>query len=402
MSSSPEAETMECGISSSKVHDSKTNTTYGIIHNSINGTDTTLFDTFPDSTDNAEVTGDVDDVKTESSPESQSEDLSPFGNDGNESPETVTDIDAVSAVRMQYNIVSSLSPGSEGYIYVCTKRGDNTKRKVIVKAVTGGKTLGSEIDILKKMSHRSIIRLVHAYRWKSTVCMVMPKYKCDLFTYIDIMGPLPLNQIITIERGLLGALAYIHEKGIIHRDVKTENIFLDKPENVVLGDFGAACKLDEHTDKPKCYGWSGTLETNSPELLALDPYCTKTDIWSAGLVLFEMSVKNITFFGKQVNGSGSQLRSIIRCLQVHPLEFPQNNSTNLCKHFKQYAIQLRHPYAIPQIIRKSGMTMDLEYAIAKMLTFDQEFRPSAQDILMLPLFTKEPADALYTITAAHM
>lgn len=141
---------MECGISSSKVHDSKTNTTYGIIHNSINGTDTTLFDTFPDSTDNAEVTGDVDDVKTESSPESQSEDLSPFGNDGNESPETVTDIDAVSAVRMQYNIVSSLSPGSEGYIYVCTKRGDNTKRKVIVKAVTGGKTLGSEIDILKK------------------------------------------------------------------------------------------------------------------------------------------------------------------------------------------------------------------------------------------------------------
>ncbi|AAG45814.1 US3 [Meleagrid alphaherpesvirus 1] len=299
-----------------------------------------------------------------------------------------------SAVRMQYSILSSLAPGSEGHVYICTRYGDADQKKCIVKAVVGGKNPGREVDILKTISHKSIIKLIHAYKWKNVVCMAMRVYRYDLFTYIDGVGPMPLQQMIYIQRGLLEALAYIHERGIIHRDVKTENIFLDNHENAVLGDFGAACQLGDCIDTPQCYGWSGTVETNSPELSALDPYCTKTDIWSAGLVLYEMAIKNVPLFSKQVKSSGSQLRSIIRCMQVHELEFPRNDSTNLCKHFKQYAVRVRPPYTIPRVIRNGGMPMDVEYVISKMLTFDQEFRPSAKEILNMPLFTKAPINLL--------
>uniref|UniRef100_A0AAU0K740 Protein kinase domain n=1 Tax=Anatid alphaherpesvirus 2 TaxID=3080522 RepID=A0AAU0K740_9ALPH len=295
---------------------------------------------------------------------------------------------AAAIAALQYDILSVLTPGSEGSVYVCIRHGDATRTKVVVKVGNKGMT-EKEVKVLRALNHSSIIKVLHAFRLRSWVCMAMPMYKCDLYTYIDTTA-LSTKQALRIEQCLLDALAYLHDCGIMHRDVKTENILLNNPEQACLADFGAACKMDAPHHVPKYYGWSGTLETNSPELLAMDPYNYKTDVWSAGLVLLEMAVKSMNLFGNRAHkGASAHLRSIIKTLQVHSVEFPKAPNSNLCRNFEQYASKTRVPYTVPNALRDFNMSADVEYAVCKMLTFDQDRRISAKEALALPLFTQQ-------------
>ncbi|BAM40392.1 serine/threonine protein kinase [Theileria orientalis strain Shintoku] len=104
------------------------------------------------------------------------------------------------------------------------------------------------------------------------------------------------QKVIELFRQVMEALSYIHEKGIIHRDVKPSNIFL-KFENeflVKLGDFGLTAKLQQSKgDKgvKSENGLVGTLHYMAPEQLEGDAYDEKVDIFSSGVVLFEMLSK---------------------------------------------------------------------------------------------------------------
>ncbi|HZU99308.1 MAG TPA: protein kinase [Planctomycetota bacterium] len=108
-------------------------------------------------------------------------------------------------------------------------------------------------------------------------------------------GPLPVERAVAIARRIFSALAAAHEKNVIHRDVKPENILIDEGGEAYLTDFGLAaalesdgsCQLGSLGSKPK--GVVGTLRYLSPE--QKDPsrgIDARSDIYSAGLVLFEM------------------------------------------------------------------------------------------------------------------
>ncbi|AID52797.1 serine/threonine protein kinase US3 [Falconid herpesvirus 1] len=288
-------------------------------------------------------------------------------------------------VGMQYDIIKTLTPGSEGDVYVCIRHGDETGTKVVVKTGSKG-TTEKEVMILRMLNHPSVIKVLHAFRSKATVCMTTPLYRCDLYTYLD-RYEIPMKKALKIQWCLLSALAYLHDRGIIHRDVKPENIFLDCPENACLGDFGAACRIVDAPNVPRDYGWSGTLETNAPELLARDPYCANIDVWSAGLVLYELVFPRTSLFGYKVpNGPTSQLKNIIKTLQVHPMEFPRDKSTKLCRIYERYAMMTRSPFTVPYIIRQHKLSLDMEYALCKMIAFDPERRPNARDVLTYDIF----------------
>ncbi|UKK01890.2 serine/threonine protein kinase [Theileria orientalis] len=104
------------------------------------------------------------------------------------------------------------------------------------------------------------------------------------------------QKVIELFRQVMEALSYIHEKGIIHRDIKPSNIFI-KFENeflVKLGDFGLTAKLQQSKGDGGVKsenGLVGTLHYMAPEQLECDAYDEKVDIFSAGVVLFEMLSK---------------------------------------------------------------------------------------------------------------
>ena len=129
------------------------------------------------------------------------------------------------------------------------------------------------------------------------ISMVMPRYKLgDLQHLLDggafPKGPKGRKARVQIAFELLSAVAYLNDNSIMHRDIKADNVMLTDDFHAVLIDFSLAKIIDgplailppgtTHT------GEVGTATYSAPEVVAQKPYGTKTDAWSAGVVLLEM------------------------------------------------------------------------------------------------------------------
>ena len=109
-------------------------------------------------------------------------------------------------------------------------------------------------------------------------------------------GPLKLNDAIDITVQIAGGLAKAHEKEIIHRDIKPANIFVTKDGIVKILDFGLA-KVTGQTQLTQMGSTSGTVSYMSPEQTRGEQVDHRTDMWSLGVVLFEMLAGHLPFIG---------------------------------------------------------------------------------------------------------
>src|SRR5262249_3687155 len=114
----------------------------------------------------------------------------------------------------------------------------------------------------------------------------------NLKQYISQRGPLPLPEVLEIARQVATALDYMHEQTpvVIHRDIKPTNIMIeDLSGRAVLLDFGIAKELDEgDRTRTKTGAMVGTWKYSSPEQLRHEPLTGSADVYSLGLVMYEM------------------------------------------------------------------------------------------------------------------
>lgn len=101
-------------------------------------------------------------------------------------------------------------------------------------------------------------------------------------------GPLPLVKAVEIFEQVAQGLSYAHERGVIHRDLKPSNIMLDDLGNACLTDFGLAKLVSGQTDETPADHLVGTPVYMSPEQLRGDPVDQRSDIYSLGVILYEM------------------------------------------------------------------------------------------------------------------
>lgn len=97
--------------------------------------------------------------------------------------------------------------------------------------------------------------------------------------------------------GITSAIEYVHAQNILHRDLKSENVFLTQTGTVKVGDFGIAKQLAASSKgvRQKANTLLGTPHYISPELCCGTPYDSKSDIWSLGCILYEMVSLNKAF-----------------------------------------------------------------------------------------------------------
>lgn len=143
-----------------------------------------------------------------------------------------------------------------------------------------------EVSVLAQMKHPNIVSYIDSFEESGNLCIVMDY--CDggdLYTKIHSTRGIghDEDQIIDWFVQITLALKHVHDRKILHRDLKTQNIFLTKNGTVKLGDFGVAKVLTNTMDFARTS--IGTPYYMSPELVEHKPYNNKSDVWSLGCVV---------------------------------------------------------------------------------------------------------------------
>ena len=116
----------------------------------------------------------------------------------------------------------------------------------------------------------------------------------ELYNYLLKHGALPVDKVQKIFTQLVGAVSYIHDNGCVHRDLKLENVLLDKSENVKLCDFGFTREYEGKTNYLQTF--CGTICYSAPEMLRGEKYAgEKVDVWSLGIILFALLAGELPF-----------------------------------------------------------------------------------------------------------
>jgi eukaryotic-like serine/threonine-protein kinase len=154
-----------------------------------------------------------------------------------------------------------------------------------------------EAAIGEKLNHPMVMR-VYGGEKRSRIYMVMEWCEGRLLRQIMFEGKVSQNRAITIAIKVLEALEYIHENGVVHRDLKPENIMVDEIDNVKLIDFGIAG--DTAARRLTYANFTATLGTAdyiSPEQVKGKRGDGRSDIFSMGVILYEMLTGRIPFTG---------------------------------------------------------------------------------------------------------
>jgi serine/threonine protein kinase len=162
------------------------------------------------------------------------------------------------------------------------------------------------LQILRRLSHPGIVRLREVLRdslWNYVILEYCPN---SLRSYISERKKLEIPEARRLMIEILEALKYVHAQGVAHRDLKPENILLTAERAAKISDFGFAVVLD---GKGLCTGSIGTPGYTSPECLSGKPYDgRKSDVWSAGLVLYAMVVGRLPWDTANPKQIANQIR----------------------------------------------------------------------------------------------
>ena len=121
----------------------------------------------------------------------------------------------------------------------------------------------------------------------------------DLEEYIQHNNPIPLPKVIDIMDQILSAVALAHKHNVIHRDLKPQNILMDKKGNIKIVDFGIAIALNQST-MTQTNTAMGSVHYMSPEQARGSMATKQSDIYSLGIILYKLLTGTVPFTGENV------------------------------------------------------------------------------------------------------
>ncbi len=154
-----------------------------------------------------------------------------------------------------------------------------------------------EIQLSSKVTHKNVLRVYDLGESDGVQYLTMQFIEGeDLSTVLKREGRLPTPRLIRVFRQILEGLRAAHDQGVIHRDLKPQNVMLDASDNVYVTDFGLAKSL-EQSGMTQTGTIVGTPYYMSPEQVKGAPIDHRSDIYSLGVILYEMSTGRLPFTG---------------------------------------------------------------------------------------------------------
>ncbi|KFM23332.1 Serine/threonine-protein kinase 36 [Auxenochlorella protothecoides] len=235
----------------------------------------------------------------------------------------------------RYRVLELVGEGSFGKVFKARKTG--SLATVAVKLITKrGKNerdllgLRQEIDILRTMRHEHIIQMLDAFETATDFCVVTEFAQGELFQILEDDRSLSEGVVRDVARQLVAALHYLHSHRIIHRDMKPQNILLSAAGTVKLCDFGFARSLSAHTLMVTSV--KGTPLYMAPELVQERPYNHTVDLWSLGVILYELYVGQPPFYT-------TSIYTLIKQIVREPVRYPSSMSPDFKSFLKSHAAE---------------------------------------------------------------
>lgn len=204
----------------------------------------------------------------------------------------------------RYRIIEELGRGGMGKVYKVhdTKIDEKIALKLIKPELAKDKKtierFSNELKLARKIRHKNVCQMFDIGEDVETPFITM-EYVAgeDLRSLIRRIGQLPIAKSITIAKEICAGLAEAHRLGVVHRDLKSDNIMIDRNGHVRIMDFGIARSLEAK----KMTGMGvmiGTPEYMSPEQVEGKEADPRSDIYSLGIILYEMLTGRLPFDGE--------------------------------------------------------------------------------------------------------
>jgi len=223
----------------------------------------------------------------------------------------------------RYEMLKHLGTGSFATVHLAKdiKTGDLVAMKFIDKVNFVGPEASSvyeEIKLMKSIKHKNIVKLIDVIETSTVLCIVMEYCENgELYDLIvDNFQNFTNEDKKKIFKELVEAVKYLHENNISHRDLKVENVLLDKDNNVKLADFNLATRFKPNElFTHRC----GSEEYTSPEIILGKNYDPRlTDIWALGVILYTIVVGHLPFYHR----NGERLQSMYHRIAHVDYKYP--------------------------------------------------------------------------------
>eukprot|EP00760_Papus_ankaliazontas_P016999 PhM_4_TR16994/c1_g1_i1/m.97444/K08857/NEK1_4_5; NIMA (never in mitosis gene a)-related kinase 1/4/5 len=202
-----------------------------------------------------------------------------------------------------YSRIKLVGKGSFGAAYLVTRKRDGLKfieKEIRLSGMPRQEQEAAkkEVQLLRNLDHPNVVKYIDHAEKMGTLHIVMEYADGgDLYSRLKKQMGRRMSEkdIMMYFTQLCLALRHLHDKRILHRDLKTQNVFLTSSGVVKLGDFGISTVLKNTF--AVAHTICGTPYYFSPELCLNKPYNNKTDVWSLGCILYELTTLNHAFDG---------------------------------------------------------------------------------------------------------
>ncbi len=205
----------------------------------------------------------------------------------------------------RYRIEALLGEGGMGAVY---KAYDTELNRVVALKLVRPELAASpqtierfkqELLLASRISHKNVLRIHDLGNWNGIKFITMAFVEgTDLSAILAGSGPLPIERGLKFTRQLCAALEAAHAEGVVHRDLKPQNILIDRADNIYVSDFGLAKSLEAEISMGTRTGLIlGTPRYMSPEQVEAKEVDARSDLYSLGLIVYEIFTGVLPFRG---------------------------------------------------------------------------------------------------------